>query len=430
MENMLAAVERARARPGAAVLTGGHRLTGAGLRRRLLRGAHAPRGARRRRRDLAASELFGPITCLYPRAELRRGDRAGQRLAVRADRRDPHRSINRAHDLPRPRQAGVAVVNGGTYGSEPHMPFGGLQAVGQRLARGGHPGAGRLLRLEDGLHPPRPRRCVRTSDRDAPQRVVALIPAASGSKRIPGKNVRLLRGHPLLAYTIARGARQRRVRVGHRVDRLRGDRRDRPPLRRRVPFLRPAAFAGDTSPDIEWVRHTLERAARRGGALVTASPAAADQPVPHGRDDPAGVATLFAARTARLAAGRREVRAASGQDVGLDAGDQRMSPLLDDGGADPPWHSTPYQALPPVYVQNASLEIAWSRTVDRHGSIAGDVVVPWSHRGLRRIRHQRRDGLDAAASACWRQAVQSCRGRRGRRVATDTVTEPTDVTDR
>ena len=27
-------------------------------------------------------------------------------------------------------QAGVAVVNGGTYGSEPHMPFGGLRQSG------------------------------------------------------------------------------------------------------------------------------------------------------------------------------------------------------------------------------------------------------------------------------------------------------------
>jgi alpha-ketoglutaric semialdehyde dehydrogenase len=27
-------------------------------------------------------------------------------------------------------QSGVAVVNGGTYGSEPHMPFGGLKQSG------------------------------------------------------------------------------------------------------------------------------------------------------------------------------------------------------------------------------------------------------------------------------------------------------------
>ena len=39
---------------------------------------------------------------------------------------------------------------------------------------------------------------------------VALIPARSGSKRVPDKNVRRLGGHPLLAYTI-RAAIESRV---------------------------------------------------------------------------------------------------------------------------------------------------------------------------------------------------------------------------
>ena len=34
-------------------------------------------------------------------------------------------------------------------------------------------------------------------------RIVALIPARSGSKRVPDKNIRLLDRHPVLAYTIA-----------------------------------------------------------------------------------------------------------------------------------------------------------------------------------------------------------------------------------
>ena len=34
-------------------------------------------------------------------------------------------------------------------------------------------------------------------------KIIALIPARGGSKRVPGKNVRPLAGHPLLFYTIA-----------------------------------------------------------------------------------------------------------------------------------------------------------------------------------------------------------------------------------
>ena len=33
--------------------------------------------------------------------------------------------------------------------------------------------------------------------------IVALIPARSGSKRVPDKNIRPLAGHPVIAYTIA-----------------------------------------------------------------------------------------------------------------------------------------------------------------------------------------------------------------------------------
>src|SRR5205823_218155 len=59
----------------------------------------------------------------------------------------------------------------------------------------------------------------------------------------------------------------------------------------------------------------------------------------------------------------------------------RMRPLLRGDPTGPPWHSRPYQALPPVYAQNASLEIAWARTVADAGTIAGHVIVPFMTEG-------------------------------------------------
>jgi N-acylneuraminate cytidylyltransferase len=59
-----------------------------------------------------------------------------------------------------------------------------------------------------------------------------------------------------------------------------------------------------------------------------------------------------------------------------------MVPLLQPSDpAAPPWHSMPYQALPPIYVQNASLEIAWTRVVSEKRTIAGDVLVPFITQG-------------------------------------------------
>jgi len=42
-----------------------------------------------------------------------------------------------------------------------------------------------------------------------------------------------------------------------------------------------------------------------------------------------------------------------------------------------PWHSSQFQSLPEVYVQNASLEIAWTRVVFEKRTIAGDVLMPF-----------------------------------------------------
>src|SRR6187401_1394995 len=93
---------------------------------------------------------------------------------------------------------------------------------------------------------------------------VALIPARQGSKRVPGKNVRLLNGHPVLAYTI-HAARESGVFDAVIVS---TDSEEVAALARNygaeVPFLRPAAFAGDKSPDIEWLDYTLRELQQQG----------------------------------------------------------------------------------------------------------------------------------------------------------------------
>ncbi len=60
----------------------------------------------------------------------------------------------------------------------------------------------------------------------------------------------------------------------------------------------------------------------------------------------------------------------------------RIVPLLAEAlEHDPPWHSRQKAALPLVYVQNASLEIAWTGMARRTGSIAGREVVPFFTQG-------------------------------------------------
>ena len=54
-----------------------------------------------------------------------------------------------------------------------------------------------------------------------------------------------------------------------------------------------------------------------------------------------------------------------------------MMPLMPLTPSQQPWHSMQMAALPEVYVQNASLEIAWTHTVTKGRSIAGTVIMPF-----------------------------------------------------
>ena len=204
--------------------------------------------------------------------------------------------------------------------------------------------------------------------------VVALIPARHGSKRVPGKNVRVLAGHPAIAYTIA-PALESGVFASVIVS---TDSEEVAAIARHygaeVPFLRPAALSGDTSPDIEWVEHTLSELKRVGRTWDCFSLLRPTSPF-RSADTIRRAWALFLSQDGVDSLHAVEPCAQHPGKMWVIRGD-RMLPLLPFGGTQP-WHSTPYQALPPVYVQNASLEIAWSRVVFDNRSIAGEAMVPF-----------------------------------------------------
>jgi len=128
MSNMLASVERAKA-SGAVVLTGGYRMTGA----RYGSGYFvAPTVVEHvgSNDEISRSELFGPITCLYRVRNFEEAVALANDTPFGLTASIHTRNIHRAMTFIGRIQTGVAVVNGGTYGSEPHMPFGGLKQSG------------------------------------------------------------------------------------------------------------------------------------------------------------------------------------------------------------------------------------------------------------------------------------------------------------
>jgi N-acylneuraminate cytidylyltransferase len=232
-----------------------------------------------------------------------------------------------------------------------------------------------------------------------PPTIVALVPARAGSKRVKGKNIRILGGHPLLAYTIAAARASSifdAVVVSTDSETIAAVARH---YGAEVPFLRPAAFAGETSPDIDWVDNTLTRLRAAGRAwdcfsiLRPTSPFRRPETIRRAwaefRQD-AGVDSLRAVEKCRQHPAKMWI-----------VRGRRMFPLLPMGPAEQPWHSSQYQSLFEVYAQNASLEIAWTRVVTDGRTIAGHVVMPFFAEGL--------DGFDINDARDWRLAEELVR---------------------
>lgn len=204
---------------------------------------------------------------------------------------------------------------------------------------------------------------------------VAFIPARSGSKRVPNKNIKRLGGHPLLAYTV-------RVAIDSGIfDAVicATDSEAYADVARyygaEVPILRTPEISGDKSPDIEWVVWMLNVLKGQGrdyeifSILRPTSPFRLPETVRRAWDafvnDPSAD-SLRAIEKCRQHPGKMWV-----------VRGKRMLPVMPFANGGTPWHSSPYVALPEIYAQDASLEIAWSRLPLLQNTIAGEAIIPF-----------------------------------------------------
>jgi CMP-N-acetylneuraminic acid synthetase len=203
--------------------------------------------------------------------------------------------------------------------------------------------------------------------------VLGIVPARAGSTRVPGKNLRVLGGRPLVGWAIdaARGA----TRIDHLV--VSSDDEEVLAIAAAVdptlPLRRPAELATAESPAIDYVRHALE-VAEAGGARYDA--VAIVQPTsPFTR--PAVIDEAVALLEATGADSAVTVVQVP-HDLHpmkfktLD-GDRLRPYRVDEAGR------TRADQLPPVYTRNGSVYVAARATIER-GDLLGDdsraVVMP------------------------------------------------------
>ncbi len=211
------------------------------------------------------------------------------------------------------------------------------------------------------------------TDRKNPN-CVALIPARSGSERLKNKNLRLLGGHPLMAYTI-RAAIESGIfkdvilstdseyyaEIAHYYG--------------AKTVLRPQCNSSANSPDIEWVEFTLGKLEEQGcnfdcvSILRPTSPFRQSGTIQRAWKEFIARDSIDSLRAVELCTQHPGKMWVIENNI--------MSPLLPSEVNSVPWHSNQYSALPKIYIQNASLEIVWYDIIKKTRTISGNVIMPF-----------------------------------------------------
>jgi CMP-N,N'-diacetyllegionaminic acid synthase len=200
--------------------------------------------------------------------------------------------------------------------------------------------------------------------------VLGLIPARGGSKGVPGKNVRLLGGKPLVAHAAA-VARESGV-----IDRvlLSTDDVDIADAGRRagldVPFLRPASLAADDTPMLPVIQHAVAALGDMGWdaeIVVLLQPTSPLRTAAHIREAVALLRQTGADSVVTVV----EVPRHLSPDYVMRIDEGRLRPFLPEGA-----RVTRRQDARAAYSRDGTVYACWRRTLDRFGDIYGNDCRP------------------------------------------------------
>ncbi len=211
---------------------------------------------------------------------------------------------------------------------------------------------------------------------------IALIPARSGSKRLPGKNIKPLNGKPLIYYTI-KVALETKIFSEVIVS---TDSKEISEVAKicgaNVPLLRPAELATDSSTDIEWVNHAINLMVKV--PLSEISSISILRPTSPLRTSATISKALILLESNSWADSVRamEITDKHPGKMWVLNDEKRALPYLDQTGELVPTHNKPTQSLQTLWVQNASLEIIKFKSLMSTNSISGNNVLGYEMPGL------------------------------------------------
>ncbi len=204
--------------------------------------------------------------------------------------------------------------------------------------------------------------------------VLAIIQARGGSKGLLNKNLVLIQGHPLVAYSVSSAlaaAHVTRIIVSTDSETIAEAARE---YGAEAPFLRPASIASDDTPDLPLFEHALdwlwEHERYRPEIVVQLRPTTPLRP--RGLIDLA-ISLLEFDEQADCVRAVTEPKQTPYK-MWRPAADGYLKPLLEVDLAEP--YNLPRQKLPVVLWQTGHVDVIWTRTILEQRSLTGRRVRP------------------------------------------------------
>ncbi|WP_255713707.1 cytidylyltransferase domain-containing protein [Dyadobacter sp. CY356] len=206
--------------------------------------------------------------------------------------------------------------------------------------------------------------------------ILAIIPARGGSKGLPGKNIKLMAGYPLIAYSIKAALMSSsitRVIVSTdsgeiaEVARFYGA---------EVPFLRPSEFANDLSTDLEVFTHALEwleiNENYKPDLVIQFRPTS---PIRFVHDIEICIHKMQSSDADSLRIVTPAFHTPFKMWV-LDESSSQMQPLLQQDMI-PESYNQPRQNLPQIYWQIGTLDVIRTEVITKQKSMSGLKILPY-----------------------------------------------------
>lgn len=223
--------------------------------------------------------------------------------------------------------------------------------------------------------------------------ILAVIPARSGSKSVKDKNIRLIDGKPMLAYSIMHAKQSNhitRIIVSTDSEQYAEIAKE---YGAEVPFLRPAEYATDTATDYDVFAHALRFLEEREGyvpkLVVQLRPT---YPIRDPKDIDAMIEKMLTDETIdsmRCIAPATEIA----YKMWYLEDDDRIKPIMKDIEE---CYNMPRQQLPSVYYQNACIDVIRTEVITGQHSMSGQKICGY----------QMRDNFDIDTEADFKRAEE------------------------